>query len=414
MSAIDELLRSFFATLPGWPDHIHITKCGGPRPIYDGALKRWTAALDRHIETQWLTVDALVALSEKKRDERLAMAQEARRQGRSILADRAQQEQRFADAWRAMPQVVAEHYCITLDRVPASMHDAIVRNTAQTDAWKRWMAIESFDDLSTHPSLVVDTRHFDTDFREKLLASLGDVDSQLDGIAIHGENFAALSWLAARNLDAIRCVFIDPPYNTLSKVWTYDDRLARQTWRVMMRDRIAAAHALLADEGAMFVSLDDHEHMALRSLMDEIFGEDNFLATIVWEKVHTRKNSAKHFSVSHDYIPAYAKDRSRWKRQLLPRDDTSAYANSDNDPKGAWKLDPVYANKPYAADYTIRKPSGVVLERPAGRYWRFSEETFRRKAEAGEVVWGEGGAWPMVKRYLADVQPGLVPTTLFT
>jgi adenine-specific DNA-methyltransferase len=164
----------------------------------------------------------------------------------------------------------------------------------------------------------------------------------------------------------------------------------------------------------MFVSLDDHEHMALRSLMDEIFGEDNFLATIVWEKVHTRKNSAKHFSVSHDYIPAYAKDRSRWKRQLLPRDDTSAYANSDNDPKGAWKLDPVYANKPYAADYTIRKPSGVVLERPAGRYWRFSEETFRRKAEAGEVVWGEGGAWPMVKRYLADVQPGLVPTTLFT
>jgi adenine-specific DNA-methyltransferase len=118
--------------------------------------------------------------------------------------------------------------------------------------------------------------------------------------------------------------------------------------------------------------------------------------------------------VSHDYIPAFAKDRDCWRRNLLPRDDTRAYANPDNDPRGPWKVDPVYANKPYAADYTITKPNGVELAPPAGRYWRFSRETFAQKVARSEVVWGAGSAWPMVKRYLADVQPGLVPTTLFS
>jgi adenine-specific DNA-methyltransferase len=148
--------------------------------------------------------------------------------------------------------------------------------------------------------------------------------------------------------------------------------------------------------------------------LDEVFGPQNFLATIVWEKVHTRKNSARHFSVSHDYIPAYARDKKLWERQLLPRDDTSAYSNPDNDPRGPWKPDPIYANKPYASVYQIHKPNGAVLDPPAGRYWRFSEANFLAKAKRGEVLWGNGDSYPLVKRYLADVQTGLVPTTWFT
>ena len=149
-----------------------------------------------------------------------------------------------------------------------------------------------------------------------------------------------------------------------------------------MRDRLAAARELLSEAGAIFISLDDHEQARLRLLLDEIFGEQNFLATIVWEKVHTRKNSARHFSVSHDYIPAFAKDKSQWERQLLPRTGTSSYENPDGDPRGVWKPDPIYANKPYAAAYQVRKPNGVVLDPPPGRYWRFSEANLLAKAAA--------------------------------
>jgi adenine-specific DNA-methyltransferase len=412
MCEIDDLLSSFFATLPGTPDHVHISD-DGAQPIYDHAGDRWPAELNRWIEATWLNLAELEKLSERERCQRMAMAIEARRRAQPMLAARAEVEQQRADAWRAVPQVT-EHYAVTVDRIPPSLHCEIVRNRAQIEAWRTQLAVDAPDDLSQHPHLVVDTRHFDEAFRNRLLKALGNFDSQLDGIAIHGENFAALTWLAAQHVDPIRCVFIDPPYNTGSGVWTYDDRLARETWRVMMRDRLRAAHALLSDDGAMFVSLDDHEHATLHVLMEEVFGAENFLATIIWEKVHTRKNSARHFSVSHDYIPAFSKDRRLWKRELLPREETSAYTNPDDDPRGPWKLDPVYANKPYAADYTIRKPNGVVLHRPSGRYWRFSRETFDQKAADGAVVWGEDDAWPMVKRYLADVQDGLVPTTLFT
>jgi adenine-specific DNA-methyltransferase len=182
----------------------------------------------------------------------------------------------------------------------------------------------------------------------------------------------------------------------------------------MLMDRLLIALALLRTDGSIFVNSDDSEQARLKLVMDALFGHDNFLASVVWEKVHTRKNSARYFSVSHDYIVAYAKLKSQWDRILLPREDTTAYSNPDNDPKGPWKPDPVYANNPYDADYVITKPNGVTLRPPPGQYWRFSEETFKAKVAKGEVVWGEGSSYPMVKRYLSEVQEGLVPVTLFT
>ena len=277
-----------------------------------------------------------------------------------------------------------------------------------------YLATLTVDFLEANPYLVLDTRHFSEDFKRRLLASFNDLDEQCDGILVHSENFQALNLLLGGYRGKVKCIYIDPPYNTGHDEFTYKDDYQHSSWLTMLTDRLSLAHAILRTDGSIFVSLDDNEQARLKLVMDEVFGHDNFLANIVWEKVHTRKNSARYFSVSHDYILAYARLKSQWDRILLPREDTSAYSNPDNHPKGPWKPDPVYANNPYDADYVITKPNGVTLRPPPGQYWRFSEETFKAKVAKGEVLWGEGDSYPMIKRYLSEVQQGLVPTTLFT
>ncbi len=181
----------------------------------------------------------------------------------------------------------------------------------------------------------------------------------------------------------------------------------------MMYPRLKLARNLLTDDGTIAVSIDDCEMSSLVALLSEVFGATNHVATIIWEKMHTRKNSARLFSVSHDYIVLFAKNIGQWDRQLFPRENTDAYRNPDNDPRGPWKPDPITANNPYEADYVIEKPDGIRLSRPPGQYWRLSEETLQEKIETGAILWGSGDSYPMVKRFLTDVQDGLVPVTLW-
>lgn len=261
-------------------------------------------------------------------------------------------------------------------------------------------------------------------------------------LVIEGDNLEVLKLLQKSYAGKVKLIYIDPPYNT-GKDFVYPDdykdnirnyleltgqveggrKISSNTeasgrfhtdWLNMMYPRIKAAKDLLRPDGTLCVSLDDTELANFRALADDIFGEENFLAVISWEKVHTRKNSSKTFSVSHDYVVVYARDITQWDRVLLPREGSSAYKNPDNDPKGPWKPDPVTAHNPYSADYKITKPNGVVLSRPSGRYWAFSHESWRAKVEAGEVLWGEGDSYPMIKRYLSEVQDGLVPVTIFS
>ncbi|HAT1200090.1 site-specific DNA-methyltransferase [Corynebacterium striatum] len=243
-------------------------------------------------------------------------------------------------------------------------------------------------------------------------------------------------------------IYIDPPYNTgndfvyqddyadpigsylertgqvdeAGKLSTNSESAGRfhSNWLNMMYPRLKLARNLLTDDGVMFISIDDSEQAQLRRLVDEVFGEANFVSQIVWEKVHTRKNSARQFSVSHDYIICVARRKMRsigdggFQRALLPRENSDAYSNPDSDPKGPWKPDPIYANNPYDADYVITKPDGTEITRPAGQYWRYSKKTIDEAIESGALIWGSGASMPMIKRYLSEVQDGLVPVTLFT
>lgn len=271
-----------------------------------------------------------------------------------------------------------------------------------------------------------------------------------ENLYIEGDNLEVLKLLQEAYLGRVKMIYIDPPYNTGNdfiyaddfmrtqeeeneQMGMYDEgenRLFKNTdsngrfhsdWCSMIYSRLMLARNLLADDGAVFISIDDNEQENLKKLCDEIFGAHNFVAQIIWEKVHTRKNSAINFSSSHEYVICYAKIRRNYsgdmvgfKRNLLPRDNTDAYSNPDNDPKGPWKTDPITAHNYYAADYTITKPNGVVIRRPQDRYWAYSEESIKRMIAENAIIWGEGDSIPLAKRYLCDVQDGLVPVTLFS
>lgn len=275
-----------------------------------------------------------------------------------------------------------------------------------------------------------------------------------ENLYIEGDNLEVLKLLQETYLNRIKMIYIDPPYNTGNDSFVYDDDFKMGTdefseassqhdedgnmmfdlransegngryhtdWLNMMYPRLKLAKDLLTDDGVIFISIDDYEVSNLKKCCDEIFGAINFVTQIVWEKVHTRKNSAINFSSSHEYILCYAKkkrfnskDMEGFKRNLLPRNNTDAYSNPDNDPKGPWKTDPITAHNYYAADYSITKPNGVVIKRPQDRYWAYSEATLKNMIEENAIVWGEGNSMPMAKRYLCDVQDGLVPVTLFS
>jgi len=189
-------------------------------------------------------------------------------------------------------------------------------------------------------------------------------------------------------------------------------------WLCMMYPRLVLLKQFLREDGAIFVSIDDNEVAALRFLMDEIFGVRNFVATVLWQKVYSPKNSARHLSEDHDFVVIYAAKADCWKPNLLPRtdDQNAAYKNLDKDPRGVWKTSDLSARNYYSAGtYSINCPSGRVIEAPPkGMYWRVSKEKFEELDKDNRIWWGrDGNAIPQIKRFLHDVKDGRVPQTMW-
>jgi len=224
---------------------------------------------------------------------------------------------------------------------------------------------------------------------------------------------------------AIRCIYIDPPYNTGNRDFVYNDRFVDKShrfrhslWLEFMYRRLQLAKELLADDGVIFVSIDDNELFRLGMLMDRVFGEDNFIANVIWQKVFSPKGTAQHFSDDHEYVVVYVRDRNRWRPNLLARTAAQdrAYKNPDNDPRGPWTSGDLSARNYYSkGTYAITGPTGRrVAGPPAGMYWRFSEERFKELDADRRIWWGKnGGNIPRLKRFLSDVQQGTVPQTLW-
>ena len=259
-----------------------------------------------------------------------------------------------------------------------------------------------------------------------------------DNLIVEGDNLLALKALLPTYHGKVKCITIDPPYNTGNENWAYNDRVnspmmqewlgrvvdrddltRHDKWCCMMLPRLKLLRELLRDDGAIFVSIDDNEVHRLRCLMDEVFGEENFVATVIWEKVYSPKSSAKYFSENHDFIVVYARMKEQFQRALLPRTDEAdaRYGNPDDDPRGRWKPGDLSARNPYSrGTYAIRCPGGRLIDGPPpGNFWRYSEEKFWKLHEDNRIWWGaDRNQVPAIKRFLSEVKQGLVPETIWT
>lgn len=214
----------------------------------------------------------------------------------------------------------------------------------------------------------------------------------------------------------VKLIYLDPPFNTGQVFTHYDDWMEHSTWLSFMRDRLVLAKELLAPDGSIWVHLDDAEVHRMRMLMDEVFGPQNFIATVIWEKADSPRNSARHLSVDQDQVLVFARNADTWRPRRLPRTDeaNAIYKNPDGDPRGPWLPGDPYAGKPYSlGSYVITGPTGRHFQPPAGKYWRISEEKFTELDRDGRIYWGpDRSARPSIKRYLSEVGD-LVPRTLW-
>lgn len=234
---------------------------------------------------------------------------------------------------------------------------------------------------------------------------------------IHGDNLLTLKALEQDFSGQIKCIYIDPPYNTGSAFEQYDDGLEHSIWLSLMRDRLEVIYNLLSKDGSLWISLDDTEQAYCKVLCDEIFGRNNFVANVIWEKKYSPSNDAKWLSDSHDFILVYAKTKENWRSNLLPRTEemNRRYKNIDNDPRGAWKAGDCSV-KTYSAscDYPIKTPSGRIVNPPVGYCWRFSKEKFEELVADNRIWFGRNGDnVPAVKRFLSDVKQGMTPMTIW-
>ena len=265
-----------------------------------------------------------------------------------------------------------------------------------------------------------------------------------ENLYIEGDNLDVLKLLRETYLNRVKMIYIDPPYNT-GNDFIYEDDFAEDTgeflardgqrdengnrmvrnldsngrfhtdWLNMMYPRLRVAKDLLTDDGVIFISIDDNEIGNLRKMADQIFGENNFIANLIWQKKYTRANDAKYFSDNHDHILCYGKNKQAIILNMLPRNDEqlSAYSNPDNHPKGIWKATPLHAKSgTNTSEYTFN--NGILWNPPVGTYRRFNDESMKKMDDNNEIWFGSDGLQtPSRKSFLCDVKDGVTPITLW-
>jgi adenine-specific DNA-methyltransferase len=267
-----------------------------------------------------------------------------------------------------------------------------------------------------------------------------------ENLIIEGDNLEVLKLLQKSYLGKVKMIYIDPPYNTGSDFIYPDDyseslhtyleytgqvdsegkKFGTNTeadgrfhskWLCMMHPRLYLARNLLREDGFIFISIDDHEVAHLRAVCNEVFGEENFVANVVWQKKYTRSNDAKFFSDNHDHILVYAKARETASLNLQERteEQAAAYSNPDNHPKGPWKATPLHAKSGTVQDFRYSFKNGVVWSPPPGTYPRFSADTLAELDDNNEIWFGaDGRATPSRKTFLSEAKAGVTPTTIWT
>ena len=254
-------------------------------------------------------------------------------------------------------------------------------------------------------------------------------DKSTDNLLIHGDNLEALKALMPFYRGRIKCIFIDPPYNTQSAFAHYDDKLEHSQWLSMMLPRLELLRDLLSEDGSIWVTIDDNEAHYLKVLMDEVFGRGNFVSSAIWEKKYSPQGNAQWLSDSHDFVLVYAKKKVGWTPNLLPRTDEmdGRYKNPDRDPRGPWKavdatisLSGGQRGAQFAKTgtspnlYELTTPSGRKIWPAKGRCWYYTPEKMQEAIADNRIWFGDSGSnVPAVKRFLSEVKQGVTAKTIW-
>lgn len=235
-------------------------------------------------------------------------------------------------------------------------------------------------------------------------------DKNAKNMLIHGDNLLALKALEQDFAGKIKCIYIDPPYNTGNAFEHYDDGLEHSIWLSLMKPRLELLRNLLSNDGSIWISIDDDECHYLKVLCDEIFGRRNFVTSVLWQKIHSIKNDARHLSVNHDYIFIYSKNIDCVYFNLLTRTESmnKRYNNPDNDPRGPWQSGDLVANEERANGYfDIKGPTGKIFNVPTGKHWVYTQNNLEAMIADNRIWFGRNGdAFPRKKRFLTEVQDG--------
>ena len=384
-----------------------------------------TRELDFYIKSEIMHLDDLDTDNEQRVETYLGQIKAIKRVGNIIIDFLAQIENFQKKLWLKKKFVIETNWCITLDRIDEKFYPEIIENKAQILEWIDMYAVDEIkDDLTTvgftnpptvdflrqNLNLVVDTKHFSSNFKERLIASIDNLDEQTGGLMINGENYQAMNTILCKEKGKLKAVVIDPPYNTeddrIKGKFCYKDGFEDSSWIAMMFDRCSLLKQLQTNNGLIFVMIGDDECYNLKEILDVVYGgKSNFKANIIWNSRKSKQNDID-VSLSHNYVLSYSVKKSKNEYYGEPLNE-SEFSNPDNDPKGKWKTSPLDAPgvRERTSFFAITNPNtGVEYFPPKGRHWTIFQEDVDEYIKSGQIYFGnKGTSKPQWKRYWSEV-----------
>lgn len=383
-----------------------------------------TRELDFYIKSEIMHLDDLDTSNEQRVETYLAKVKAVKRVGKIIIDFLAQIENFQKKLWLKKKFVIETNWCITLDRIDEKFYPEIIANKAQVSEWIDMYAVDEIkgdmtavgftnpptvDFLRQNLNLVVDTKHFTSDFKERLIASIDDLDERTGGLMINSDNYQAMNAIMCKEKGKIKAVAIDPPYNTeddrAKGKFCYKDGFEDSSWISMMFDRCNLLRQLQTDNGLTFVMIGDDECYNLKGIMDMVYGKNNFKANIIWNSRKSKQNDID-VSLAHNYVLSYSMKKSKDEFYGEPLNE-SEFSNPDNDPKGKWKISPLDAPgvRERTSFFSITNPNtGVEYLPPKGRHWTIFQEDVDEYIKSGQIYFGsKGTSKPQWKRYWSEV-----------
>lgn len=355
--------------------------------------------LDFYLKNEVLNIDDLDGGGEGRAESWFEVMRAMKRIGRGIIAFLAQIEDYQKRLFEKKKFVARADYCMTLDNVPEDLYPEILQNDAQFAEWERLFEISAIEGtvlngggemneqwLRDNPYLVLDTKLFDEDFKDRLLGRIEDLDERTDGLLIQSENFQALNLIQDRYREQVKCIYIDPPYNTGNDEFIYKDGYQDSSWMSMMADRLHLCNVLRNEKGVFFTSINDIEQAYLRQVTNAVFGREAFMSQLVWKSRQNKDDrTITGVSVDHEYVLVYG-DQVRGAERK-----SEQYSNPDNDSRGDWTSANMVGlateeQRPNLHYELVEPDTGINYGKPR-LGWRYDKATMARLMEEGKILW---------------------------